>query len=102
MCSSILSYTCRKILRGYLFSSKQRTYDGYDNSDGLSQTVSTEIIFLTGVVDAHEKLAIAILDIANDFLHAENDENILMLLRGNLAEMMVQVDPIMYCKYVTY
>ena len=42
------------------------------------------------------------MDIANAFLHAENDENILMLLRGRLAEMMVQVDPSMYRKYITY
>ena len=42
------------------------------------------------------------MDIANAFLHAENDEKILMLLRGRLAEMMVAVDPKMYRKYVTY
>ena len=42
------------------------------------------------------------MDIANAFLHADNDEIILMLLRGRLAEMMVRVDPSMYCKYVTY
>ena len=42
------------------------------------------------------------MDIANAFLHAEKDDNILMLLRGILAEMMVQVDPSMYRKYVTY
>ena len=81
--------------------SKQQTYDGYNTSYGLSPTVSTDIIFLTGVVDAHEKRAIAILDISNALLHAENDEKILMLLRGKLAEVMVQVDPIMYQKYVT-
>ena len=62
----------------------------------------TESIFFTGVVDAHEKRAIAILDISNAFLNGENDKNILMLLRGKLSEMMVQVDPIMYRKYVTY
>ena len=75
---------------------KQQTYDGYDKSDGSSPTVSTDSIFLTGVVDAHEKRAIVILDIANAFLHAENDKKILMLLRSKLAKMMVQVDPIMY------
>ena len=53
------------------------------------------------MVDADEKRAIAILDIVNAFLHADNDEKILMLLRGKLAEMMVQVDSIMYSKYVT-
>ena len=53
------------------------------------------------MVDAHEKQAIVILDITNTFLHAENDEKILMLLRGKLADMMVQVDPIMYRNYTT-
>ena len=81
--------------------SKQRTYNEYDKSDCSSPTVSADSIFLTGVVYAHEKLEIAILDIANAFLHTENDEKILMLLRGKLAKMMVQVDPIMYRKYVT-
>ena len=54
------------------------------------------------MIDAYELRAIAILDITNAFLHAENDKKILMLLRGKLAEMMVQVDPAMYRKYVTY
>ena len=65
-------------------------------------TVATDSIFMTGVIDAKEMRAIAILDITNAFLHAENDEKILMLLRGRLAEMMVQVDPNMYRKYITY
>ena len=88
----------RKVADG----SKQHTYNGYDKADGSSPTISTDIFFLTGLIDAYELQAIAILDIANAFLHAENDEKMLMLLRGKLAEMMVQVDPAMYRKYVTY
>ena len=65
-------------------------------------TVATDSIFLTGLIDAKELRAKAILDIANAFLHAENDEKILMLLPGRLAKMMVQVNPAMYRKYVTY
>ena len=70
----------RKVADG----SKQRTYDGYDKSGGSLPTVATDIIFLTGVKDAKEQRAIAILDITNAFLHTENDEKILMLLRGRL------------------
>ena len=33
--------------------SKQRTYNGYDKSDGLSPTVLTDSIFLKGVIDSH-------------------------------------------------
>ena len=65
-------------------------------------TVLADSIFLTGVLDTHEKRAIVIIDIANAFLYTENYEKILMLLRGKLDEMMVQVDPIIYRKYVTY
>ena len=82
--------------------SKQRTYNGYDKSDGLLTNVAMDSIFLTGVVDACENREISILDIDNTFLHTENDEKSLMLLRGKLAEMMLQVYPIMYHKYMTY
>ena len=61
-------------------SSKQHTYDGYEKSDGSSTTVITESIFLIGVVDAQERRAQAVLDIANAFLHEDNDERVLMLL----------------------
>ena len=53
-------------------------------------------------MDARERRAIAILYIANAFLHATNDEKVLVLLRGKLAEIMVEVDPELYRKYVTY
>ena len=88
----------RKVADG----SKQRTYDGYDKSDGSAPTVITESIFLTGVIDAHEGRAVAVLDIANAFLQADNDETVNMVLRGKLAEMMVRLDPSVYREYVTY
>ena len=59
--------------------SKQRTYDGYEKSDGSSPMVITESIFLIGVVDAQERRSQAVLDIANAFLHSDNDERVLML-----------------------
>ena len=82
----------RKVADG----SKQRTYNGYDKAYGSSPTVTTEIIFFTGVVDARKGRAVAVLDVANAFLHAHNDERVIMLLRGNLDEMMVRIDPSIY------
>ena len=58
----------------------------------------TDSIFLTGVVDAREGRATAILDVANAFLHANNDKYVLMLLQGKLAELMVKVDSSLYRK----
>ena len=82
--------------------SKQRTYAGYDKSGGSSPTVVTESIFMTGVVDAKERRNGAVLDIANAFLQAGNDDTVNMLLRGKLAEMTVRIDPTLYKEYVTY
>ena len=45
--------------------SKQCTYDRYEKSDGSSPTVTTDSIFLTGLIDGHKGRDIAILDIAN-------------------------------------
>ena len=73
--------------------SKQRTYDGYEKSDGSSPTVTTDSIFLIGLIDAHEGRSVSILDTANTFLQAHNDERVLMLLQGKLEEMMVHIDP---------
>ena len=38
----------------------------------------------------------AVLDIANTFLQADNDKTVNMLLMGKLAEMMVRIDPALY------
>ena len=58
----------RKVADG----SQQSTYNGYDKADGSSPTVTTEIIFFTGVVDARGGQALALLDVSNAFLHAHN------------------------------
>ena len=62
----------------------------------------TECIFMTGVIDAKERRHVAVLDIANTFLQADNDETVNMFLRGKLAEMTVRIDPMLYREYVTY
>ena len=62
--------------------------------------MNTDSVFLTGVIDAHEHRAIAMLYIDNAFLHAENDEYMLMLLCGNLSELLVKVDPKLYGKHL--
>ena len=80
--------------------SKKITYDGYDKRNGPSPTVNTDSVFLTGGIDAHKHRFIAMLDTENAFLQAENDEYVLMLLRGKIAELLVKVDPKFYKKYV--
>ena len=87
--------------RNVAVGSKQRSFDGYKKSDGASPTVSTNGLIITSAIDAHKGRDVAVMDILGAYLHALNDEFVLMCLRGKLAEMMVKVDPKLYRKYVT-
>ena len=64
-------------------------------------TVATKLVFITAVIDAHEGRNVACFDIPGAFLHADSDEDITMVLKGRLAELMVQVAPNLYRKYIT-
>jgi len=64
-------------------------------------TVATESVFITAVIGAHEGHDVACFDIPGVFLHADSDEDIVMVLKGRLAELMVQVAPNLYRKYIT-
>ena len=81
--------------------SQQRTYDGYEKPDGSSPKVITDNIFLTGVIGANKNRAMSTIDTGNTFIQADNDERILMLLRGKVAKLMVRVNPVLYWPYIT-
>jgi hypothetical protein len=64
-------------------------------------TVATESVFITNIINMHEGRNVACLDIPGAFLHADVDENITMVFKGRLAELMVQIVPNLYRKYIT-
>eukprot|EP00804_Cyclotella_cryptica_P008907 CCRYP_012017-RA/>CCRYP_012017-RA protein AED:0.23 eAED:0.23 QI:0/0/0/0.75/0.33/0.25/4/0/1155 len=79
--------------------SKQRSYIRKENA--ASPTFGTDSVFITSVIEAHEGRHVVTLDIPGAFLHASMDEMVHMLLRGELAELMVKVDPVLYLPYIT-
>jgi hypothetical protein len=64
--------------------------------DAASPTVSNESVFITAAIAAHEKQFMRCFDVPGAFLHTETDEDMLMVLRGPLAEMMVRIAPEIY------
>ena len=82
--------------------SKQRKQENYRKEDYKSPTCSNEGVMITSVIEAQEERYVDIIDITDAFLHALTDEEIYMLLRGRLAELMVMVDPSLYYQYITY
>ena len=63
--------------------------------------MTTKGLILSTAIDAYEGRQMAIVDVGTAFLHADNDEEILMKLRGKIVELLVQLEPTMYRKYVT-
>ena len=65
--------------------------------------VATESVFITANIDALENMDVATDDLPGAFLHTEvdpNDDIVHMVLCGELAELMVKLNPLMYQIYV--
>jgi hypothetical protein len=62
---------------------------------------ATELVFITAVINAQEGRDVACFNIPGAFLHANIDKDITMVLKGGLAELMVQVAPNLSRKYIT-
>ena len=50
--------------------SKQRSYEGYEKSDGSPPMAWTDSVITTGVIDAHKRRNLAIIDVENAFLQS--------------------------------
>jgi hypothetical protein len=69
--------------------------------DTTSPTILTEAVFITAVIEVHEERNVACFDIPGEFLHANLDKDITMILKSRLAELMVKVAPNLYRKYIS-
>jgi len=68
--------------------------------EAASPTVSTESTFITALIAAHERWVLRCYDVPSAFVNTDVDEDVIMVLKGDLAEMMMQVAPEVYRKYV--
>ena len=77
----------------------QRAY--IPKEEAASPAVSTESTFIMASIAAHKHRKVRCYDIPSAFVNTEVDKEVLMVLKGDLAEMMVQIAPQVYRKYVT-
>ena len=90
------------LVKAHMCADGQKQKDGTcSKQETTSPTVATELVFITAVIDAQEGCDIACFDIPGAFLHADVNKDISMVLKGRLAELMVQVAPNLYRKYIT-
>ncbi len=76
----------------------QRAY--IPKEDAASPTVSTESTFITASIAAHEHRVVQCYDVPSAFVNIDVDEEVIMVLKGYLAKMMVQIAPEIYWKYI--
>jgi hypothetical protein len=69
--------------------------------DAASPTVALESVFVTAAIDAKENREVVTIDIPGAFLHATNDDYVVMRMNGTLTELMAKTDPNLYRKYLT-
>ena len=84
--------------RGCADGRKQRQY--VPKADATSPTVSTEVVFVSAVIDAHEGRDIAVIDIPGAYLHANMDDAVFVKFQGKMVELLVKIDPKIYRPYV--
>ncbi len=75
--------------------------DHVAKEEAVAPTVALESVFVTATIDAKEKQKVVRIDIPGAFLHAKNEDYVIMKRNGLLAELMVKTDPKIYWKYVT-
>eukprot|EP00957_Ditylum_brightwellii_P149369 11376113-Ditylum_brightwellii.AAC.1 len=65
-----------------------------------SPNVSHEAVMITSVIDAKEGSDMSITDIPGAYLSADMDDKVIMVMEGQLAELMVQTAPEIYRKFL--
>jgi hypothetical protein len=84
--------------RGCADGCKQRHYDS--QSDSSSPTLEIKLVLLTSIIKASENCDVATLDIPGAFLQADMDEIVYMKISGKMVDILVQLDPSKYNKFV--
>ncbi len=90
-----------KLVKACMCAGGHKQRGDWTKQQSASPTIATELVFITTVIDAYKGLDVACFDIPGAFLHANLDKDITMVLKGRLAELMVQVAPILYRKYIS-
>jgi hypothetical protein len=90
-----------KMVKARMCTDGRKQQGDWTKQESTSPTVATESVFITAVVNAHEGRDVTCYDIHGAFLHADSDKDITMILKGRLAELMVQFAPTLYRKYIS-
>ena len=67
-----------------------------------SLTVNVDSLLITVIIEASGNQDVAVIDLQGAYLHVNRDDLVVMVIRGQLAELMVETAPEIHCNYMTY
>ena len=82
--------------RACINEAPQRAY--IPKEDAASPTISTESTFITATIAAQERRKVRCYNVPSAFVKTDIDEDVIMVLKGELADMMIQIAPKVYRK----
>ena len=65
-------------------------------------TVMVDSVLIKAAIEASENQDVAVIDLPGAYLHADMDDLVIMVMISQLAELMAETAPEIYCNYVTY
>ena len=78
-----------RAIKGYGILDRRKQQETIEPKDATSQTVSTEAILLTTVIDALEGREVAVVDILGAYLSANINNEVYIRFQGKVTEIMV-------------
>ena len=83
-------------IKGRVVADGRKPQEKIDPKDATSPTVSTEAVMLTASIDAIDGRDGALVDLPGAYLSADMDNEVHVVFRGTLAEMMMAANPALY------
>ena len=90
-------------MKGRLVANGSVQRGKFNKSETASPCVGLDDLIVTTVVDALERRDVATIDLPSAYISARQPEGevVHMVIRGKLAELMVEAEPTTYRKYLT-
>jgi hypothetical protein len=88
-------------IKGRTCADGRKQRDRIEPGAATSPAVSLESVLITSTIEAFEGREFAVVDIPGAYLSTDMDEEVIILIRGRLAELVVKTAPNIYRKYIT-
>ena len=92
----------RRINKGQRGSRREEQREKIKPKDATSPTVSTEAVMLTATINTIEVRDVAVVDIPGAYLSTDMNDDVHVVFRGMLADLVVASDPALYQPCVLY